>query len=322
MLVLSQREAGLYQRVGLTAQAGALSLVFSRRQCSLPNRDCLPTRLNKPPEDSGWRCQRRLFSHPVVFTMPIAPTALTLPSHQECNCAEIAPTAAAALSVQQDWDLPFNAVTARLRDVAGMVSALPGLATMPQSARARVLECAQALEQLHDSLSQQKALQAALHEQLLGVHGSLEQSRDELADNQNREKRQRHHAQQDTLTTLPNRSHFRNLLMQALATTEPQRAHLALLYVDLDGFKLINDLHGRDVGDRLLRIVATRLTRAIRSGDCVGRMGSDEFVCLLGLMQRPSMRMDSREPSSWANAGVIFLPRKPATRGASAASTA
>ena len=189
------------------------------------------------------------------------------------------------IDTHQDWDLLFNAVTARLREVAGLVSTLPGLATMPQLARGRVLECAEALEQLHESLAQQRAhqraQQLALAEQLASVHDNLEQSRAELANTRDVERRQRHRAQHDALTTLPNRSHFRSLLRNALVKSEPQGPSLALLYLDLDSFKPINDQHGHDVGDRLLRIVAMRLMRAIRAGDCVGRIGGDEFVCLL-----------------------------------------
>jgi diguanylate cyclase (GGDEF)-like protein len=57
---------------------------------------------------------------------------------------------------------------------------------------------------------------------------------------------------------------------------------LAVLYLDLDGFKPINDRHGHETGDGLLRVVAARLARAVRSDDMVCRVGGDEFVCLLG----------------------------------------
>ena len=218
--------------------------------------------------------------------MSTVPPLLPVAASPDCGWAQDASAPAAGASGQpQDWDLLFDAVTARLRDVAGLVSTPPGLATLPLWARTQLLECAQALEQLHDSMSQQQAQQAqqaALHGQLLRAHGGLEQPRAIRADSPDGERRQYHRAQHDALTTLPNRSHFRNLLRQALLKTERQRPSLALLYLDLDSFKPINDQHGHEVGDRMLRIVATRLTRAIRAGDCVGRMGSDEFVCLLG----------------------------------------
>ena len=215
--------------------------------------------------------------------MSTVPPLLPVAASPDCGCAQDASAPAAGASGHpQDWDLLFDAVTARLRDVAGLVSTPPGLATLPLWARTQLLECAQALEQLHDSMSQQQAQHAALHEQLLSLHGGPEQPRAIRPDLQNGERRHYHRAQHDALTTLPNRNHFRNLLRQALLKTEHQRPSLALLYLDLDSFKPINDQHGHDVGDRMLRIVATRLTRAIRAGDCVGRMGSDEFVCLLG----------------------------------------
>lgn len=211
-------------------------------------------------------------------------------SHGQAPTEETAAPAAPPTS-SQDWDALFDAITARLRGIAGVVATLPGIVALPQLARSRVLECAEALEQLHDALSQQQALQRVLQQQLVSVHGDLEQSRLSLADTQDRERRQRHRAEHDALTTLPNRSHFRNLLRRALDKTEVERPTLALLYLDLDGFKPINDLHGHSVGDRLLRIVAQRLTRAIRSEDRVGRMGGDEFACLLG-------NVDNREQLS------------------------
>lgn len=84
----------------------------------------------------------------------------------------------------------------------------------------------------------------------------------------------------DSLTLLPNRSNFLDQLERAIVRSDPANANLAVLYLDLDGFKAINDLHGHDVGDAFLRIVATRLSRVVRSEDMVSRLGGDEFACL------------------------------------------
>ena len=217
--------------------------------------------------------------------MPTAPTALIQTDDRDSTGAQCLPPSAAdvAAAPNPDWDVLFNAVTARLRGIAGALEALPGPAGLPQHARSRVLECAEALDQLHETMSRQQAVQRALQQQLDSVHGDLAQTRATLADT-------RHSALHDALTTLPNREHFRDVLGRALMKTEQalpnerptKRPSLALLYLDLDGFKPINDQHGHAVGDRLLRIVAARLARAVRAGDCVGRMGGDEFACLLG----------------------------------------
>ena len=106
-------------------------------------------------------------------------------------------------------------------------------------------------------------------------------SRAELAGTRDGERRARHLALHDGLTSLPNRRFFRERLDHALSQVAPQRPAIAVLYLDLDGFKPINDAHGHATGDELLKIVAARLARAVRAGDMVGRLGGDEFACLL-----------------------------------------
>lgn len=88
-------------------------------------------------------------------------------------------------------------------------------------------------------------------------------------------------ANHDTLTGLPNRHQLQRELQRALAHAERTGEHLAVLYLDLDGFKAANDLGGHDAGDRLLREVAARLKQAVRADDLVARVGGDEFVVLL-----------------------------------------
>lgn len=88
-------------------------------------------------------------------------------------------------------------------------------------------------------------------------------------------------ASQDVLTGLAGRGHIISLLNTALVEAERSRQILGLLFVDLDGFKLINDSHGHHVGDAVLKVVAARLQRAVRCSDTVARFGGDEFVILL-----------------------------------------
>ena len=85
----------------------------------------------------------------------------------------------------------------------------------------------------------------------------------------------------DPLTDLPNRTRFHERLEQALAQARHERRRLAVLYLDLDGFKGINDRYGHELGDQLLREVGDRLRRSVRQSDLVARLGGDEFVAML-----------------------------------------
>jgi len=88
-------------------------------------------------------------------------------------------------------------------------------------------------------------------------------------------------ATHDPLTALPNRTMFGERLSQALAQARRYNRRVALLFVDLDGFKSVNDSYGHDVGDALLKEIAVRLRVSLREGDVIGRMGGDEFVVLI-----------------------------------------
>ncbi len=85
----------------------------------------------------------------------------------------------------------------------------------------------------------------------------------------------------DPLTKLPNRSLLRDRLQQALTYSTRHKNHGAILFIDLDNFKILNDTRGHDIGDLLLIEVAKRLQDCVRSGDTVARLGGDEFVVML-----------------------------------------
>jgi diguanylate cyclase (GGDEF)-like protein/PAS domain S-box-containing protein len=90
-----------------------------------------------------------------------------------------------------------------------------------------------------------------------------------------------HQANHDTLTSLPNRSLLRDRLDQAIAHANRQRKLLAVAFIDLDNFKVINDSLGHSAGDHLLKVTAERLRACLREDDTVARHGGDEFVLLL-----------------------------------------
>src|SRR5690554_1523435 len=114
----------------------------------------------------------------------------------------------------------------------------------------------------------------AMRRELAAVQAQLRESRAQEA-------RARTLAAIDVLTPLENRRAFLQRLQSALTARPGQPKSLAVLYIDLDEFKAVNDRHGHHVGDELLRIVADRLSSCVRASDAVGRFGGDEFVCLV-----------------------------------------
>ena len=95
------------------------------------------------------------------------------------------------------------------------------------------------------------------------------------------EERFRNLADYDALTKLPNRRLLVDRLLSAMAASKRSGSYGALMFLDLDNFKPLNDLHGHDAGDFLLLEVADRLKRCIREVDTVARLGGDEFVVVL-----------------------------------------
>lgn len=98
-----------------------------------------------------------------------------------------------------------------------------------------------------------------------------------------------HQAHHDALTGLPNRILFKDRAHQAIAQAHRHQTHVALLFLDLDRFKLINDTLGHTVGDQLLRATGERLSSCLQEGETVSRQGGDEFLILL-----PGMRSEDQ----------------------------
>ena len=95
------------------------------------------------------------------------------------------------------------------------------------------------------------------------------------------EKRLEYLSNHDPLTGLANRSLFYDRLSHALDIAKRESQKLAVLFIDLDSFKSINDTYGHDYGDRLLHEIAIRITQSVRSCDTVARIGGDEFTIIL-----------------------------------------
>lgn len=96
-----------------------------------------------------------------------------------------------------------------------------------------------------------------------------------------------HIAHYDALTSQPNRVLLADRLQQAMAQSQRRNESLAVAFLDLDGFKAVNDKHGHDVGDQLLIALAQRMKAALREGDTLSRIGGDEFVAVLVDLARP-----------------------------------
>ena len=134
-----------------------------------------------------------------------------------------------------------------------------------------------------------------------------------------------HLAVHDALTGLPNRVRFTERLAGALALLDERLGLVAVCYVDLDGFKDVNDQHGHEAGDVVLRVIAQRLLAGVRTHDLVARLGGDEFAVLLtslrsegeaepvlrrmlSALREPIRLADGAEVSIGASIGIAFAP--------------
>jgi diguanylate cyclase (GGDEF)-like protein len=141
------------------------------------------------------------------------------------------------------------------------------------------------LEEIQTRDDQLKRHKQELEERVARRTQELEQANRQLACSKEEAetvaKRMEYHAHHDSLTGLPNRVLLNDRLASEIAHARRDRSMLAVLFLDLDRFKLINDSLGHATGDQLLRVVSRRLKNCLREGDTVARLGGDEFMILL-----------------------------------------
>jgi diguanylate cyclase (GGDEF)-like protein len=163
----------------------------------------------------------------------------------------------------------------------------------------------------------------------LAVQLLLSHYRRRLAEGERQRKAQeewiRHQAYHDAVTALPNRAAFASQLGESVRRAKRAGWQLAILFLDLDLFKRVNDSLGHDAGDRLLRIATERIRKAVREADLIFRMGGDEFTVLLENVRGPEeagavaqrvldavaepVRLEAHELAVTASIGIAMYPR-------------
>jgi diguanylate cyclase (GGDEF)-like protein len=153
--------------------------------------------------------------------------------------------------------------------------------TQNEDAEQKVAEAAEDLKLVNVQLAEEIAERIVIESQLADTETDLAEARDDLSKAQVKTEEAQQIALQDPLTGLPNRISFQQSLDHGLIQAKRHGWGLAVLFIDIDKFKNINDSYGHDMGDQVLLMAANRLTSFVRDEDIVSRWGGDEFVCLL-----------------------------------------
>lgn len=154
------------------------------------------------------------------------------------------------------------------------LGAVIGALEKSSDAEVKVREASQELVEVNDALSNEIDARLEIEDELSESKAALRASRVQ-------EKRARHEAMHDDITGLPNATLFKDRVKNALAQAQRHSWQVAVMFIDLDRFKKINDTHGHDMGDAVLRMVADRLKEFVRGGDTVSRRSGDEFLFLM-----------------------------------------
>lgn len=145
----------------------------------------------------------------------------------------------------------------------------------------KVAKAGDDLHRVNTELAKEMIVRVVLESELSDTKTDLADVRDDLLKSQAKEEETREFALHDALTGLPNRVLFEQSLDNGLIQAKRHGWGLAVLFIDIDNFKSINDTYGHDMGDKVLIMVAERLKSSVREEDIISRWGGDEFVCLL-----------------------------------------
>jgi len=161
------------------------------------------------------------------------------------------------------------------------IQTIEGTITLNEDVEHEVARAADDLHQINLELAKEVDERVVIESELADTKTDLAKVRDDLSKSQTKEEETRKIYFQDALTGLPNRVLFEEHLDQGLIQAKRRGWRLAVLFIDIDKFKSINDSYGHDLGDKVLLMVANRIKSLIREEDTVSRWGGDEFMCLL-----------------------------------------
>ena len=174
-----------------------------------------------------------------------------------------------------------NEILKQGKEVKIPVQMIKEAITQNKEVEHKVAKAADDLHQVNTELAKEVAERLVIETKLSDMKNDLADVRDDLSKSQAKEKESRKVALHDALTGLPNRLLFEERLNHGLIQAKRHGWKIAVLFMDIDNFKTINDSYGHDLGDKVLLTVADRLQSATRGEDTVSRWGGDEFVCLL-----------------------------------------
>jgi len=150
-----------------------------------------------------------------------------------------------------------------------------------KAAESQVAKAVGDLNRVNTELAKEVNERTVIESELDDMKSDLAEAREDLSKSRAKEEETRQIAFQDPLTGLPNRVLFEQRLDHGLIQSKRHGRKLAVMFIDIDKFKSVNDSYGHDLGDKVLNMVGTRLQASVRAEDTVSRWGGDEFVCIL-----------------------------------------